>query len=107
MGEIQEMTEFEVTQIEKRRRGPLGWVVAILFYGFNAVMILLIALTWAGVGSVAEQNYDDASVAVAGVAGFLSTVALFWFWLFGAIILGIMMLLTRGKKVILTGGGQR
>ena len=107
MGAIQEMTEFEVTQIEKRRRGPLGWVVAILFYGFNAVMILLIALTWAGVGSVAEQNYDGASVAVAGVAGFLSTVALSWFWLFGAIILGIMMLLTRGKKVILTRGGQR
>ena len=37
MVQIQEMAEFEVTRIEKRRRGPLGWVVAILFYAFNAV----------------------------------------------------------------------
>ena len=95
------MAKFEATQIEKRRRGPLGWVVAIFFYGFNVIMILLIALTWDGVGSMA-QDYDDASVGVAVIAGFFSTVALFWFWLFGAIILGIMMLFTRGKKVILT-----
>lgn len=99
------MPRFEVTQIEKRRRGPFGWLVAIVFYGFNAVMIAMLVLTWAGVGTVATDNYDDASVALAGVAGFLGTVALFWFWLFGAIILGIMMFLTRGKKVILTREG--
>ena len=96
------MGQFKVTQIEKRRRGPFGWIVAIAFYGFNLVMIAMLVLTWAGVGTVASDNYDDASVAAAGVAGFLGTVALFWFWLFGAIILGIMMLLTRGKKLILT-----
>ena len=96
------MARFQVTQIEKRRRGPFGWFVALLFYGFNAIMVVLMVLTWTGVGTVAEQGYDDVSVAAAGLAGFLSTVALFWFWLFGAIILGIMMLLTRGKKVILT-----
>ena len=96
------MAKYQVTQIEKRKRGLFGWVVAILFYGFNAAMILMIVLTWVGVGSVVESNYDDTSVAAVGIAGFLGTVALFWFWLFGSVVLGIMMFFTRGKKVILT-----
>lgn len=101
------MAKYQVTQIEKRKRGPFGWIVAILFYGFNAAMLLMMVLTWVGVGSVVDSNYDDASVAAASAVGFLSTVALFWFWLFGAIALGIMMFFTRGKKVILTRDGER
>ena len=99
------MNKYRVKQIEKRRRGPFGWIVAILFYGFSIVMILMMALTWVGVGSVGD-SFDDASVAAIGVAGFFSTVALIWFWLFGAIILGIMMFFTRGKKIILTRDGE-
>ena len=67
------MNRFQVTQIEKRRRGPFGWIVAIAFYGFNLVMIALLVLTWAEVGTVANDSYDDASVAAAGIAGFLGT----------------------------------
>ena len=96
------MARFRVTQIEKRRRGPFGWFVAILFYGFNAIMVVLMVGGWASVGTMVEQGYDDLSVAAAGFAGVVGTAALLWMWLFGAIILGIMMLLTRGKKVILT-----
>lgn len=96
------MSKFRVTQIEKRRRSPFGWVVATLFYGFNICMIMMIVLTWIGVGGVAGEGYDDASIAAVAAIGFFSTVALFWFWLFGAIILGLMMYFTRGKKVILT-----
>ena len=40
------MAKYQVTQIEKRKRGLFGWVVAILFYGFNAAMILMMVLTW-------------------------------------------------------------
>ena len=101
------MARYQVTRIEKRKRGPFGWIVAILFYGFNAAIILLLVLTWVGVGSVVDGSHDDASVAAAGTVGFLGSVALFWFWLLGAIPLGIMMFFTRGKKVILTREGER
>ena len=32
------------------------------------------------------------------LAGFLGTVAFFWFWLFGSVALGIMMFFTRGER---------
>ncbi len=101
------MAKYQVTQIEKRKRGPFGWVVAILFYGFNVVMILMMVLTWVGVGNVVESNYDNTSAAAVGIVGFLSTVAFFWFWLFGSVALGIMMLFTRGNKMILTRDEER
>ena len=34
------MAKYQVTQIEKRKRGLFGWVVAILFYGFNAARVI-------------------------------------------------------------------
>ena len=57
------MARFRVTQIEKRRRGPFGWFVAILFYGFNAIMVVLMVGGWASVGTMVKQGYDDLSVA--------------------------------------------
>lgn len=85
-------------QIEKRRRGPFGWMFAILFWIFNAVMLLwLVACIGqanrAGGGGGPVIDNDVAIGAVFLVGGM---------WFVGAVILGLLMFATRGHKEITT-----
>lgn len=96
------MTTTETLQIEKRQRGPFGWIVAIVFWGFNTIMIYYIF----SVFDVGADYYSNASDG-ADQAGFalgtgFAIYILGSIWFTGTIILGIMMVLTRGKKIIST-----
>ena len=86
---------------ERYERGFFGKLVAVIFWGWQAVMVL-----WAvsylfdvsrlyGTGSEAERT----GVAIGGTLG-LSVIL--WVWVIGAVIFGLMMFFTRGQKVITT-----
>ncbi|MFB2530687.1 hypothetical protein ACEYYA_00800 [Paracoccus sp. p3-h83] len=89
-----------VTRIEKRKRGVFGWLFLLLFIGFNLLMLFAFI---SGVGGSAEQashltteaERAGAALGTALGAGFLLSI-----WAAGAIILGIIVMLTRGKKII-------
>lgn len=88
--------------VEKRRRGPFGWAVAALFWGWNAYMAYAVIR---GVGGSAEryaQATTDAAQAGTAAGATIATGALLVLWAVGTVILGAMVAFTRGKKVVTT-----
>lgn len=87
-----------ITRIEKRQRGIFGWIFLLLFWGFNAFMVLWVfgAISATSQLGASADRYEQAGRAIGtGIA--------FWFilsiWVMGDLILGVLMLLTRGRKV--------
>lgn len=84
---------------ERRKRGILGWIFLLLFWGFNLLMALVLVAGLSAVGDVpsptseAEQAGQALGTAI-GVGMILSI------WMAGVVILGAMALLTRGRKII-------
>ncbi|MGK9169756.1 hypothetical protein KXR53_25810 [Inquilinus limosus] len=79
-----------------------GGIIAILFWGFNAVMV-----TWLvrGIGATSEQYAGATSEAAKAGTAIGATVGigiLLTIWVMGAIVLGLMMFFTRGKKITVT-----
>ena len=87
-----------VVRRETRERSALGKLIKWVFIAFNIAMIIWIVggLTAASkiqVHSVAEQ----AGLAIGSAIGFASLLVL---WAIGDIILGILVLFSRGDKII-------
>lgn len=86
--------------ITTHKRGFFGRIWQILFWLFQAAMI---ALIWANYTAVQESNgsCEGEAACQAGVAiGGSMIAAGGWFvWMIGTVILGILMLATRGKLV--------
>jgi hypothetical protein len=81
----------------RERRGPFGRVVRWVFLGFQVVMILLLLGTCAVVTPFLSN--PDPEVAVgAGMFGAMATALLWLAWPVGTLLLGLVMLLTRGRK---------
>ena len=76
----------ETQQIEKRQRTLVGWIVAIIFYGFNILAAMATTFTLVGDAPGAADAFGSIVMA----------------WIVGAGILGIPMVLTRGNKVTIT-----
>jgi hypothetical protein len=88
--------------VEKNRRSPFGWLVAVIFWGFNLFMIVWMVV---GISSSADrysQLTDSASKTGAAIGATLGVTIILWIWFFGATVLGLMMFFTRGKKIIVT-----
>lgn len=83
-------------QISKPKRGFFGKIIIWGFWIFN---VLMIAWIWGGVsGNVEEMaTMDGAEQAGAAIGTAIGGTILVFIWLIGAIILGIMALLTRPK----------
>lgn len=87
---------------ERRKRGVFGWIVAILFWAFNAFMLFAVIM---GISSTTDQMdsaITDAERAGTAIGATLGLGMILSVWFFGTIILGIMMLFTRGKKITIT-----
>ena len=87
---------------ERRKRGVFGWIVAILFWAFNAFMLIAVIM---GISSTTDQMdsaITDAERAGTAIGATLGLGMILSVWFFGAVILGIMMLFTRGKKITIT-----
>ncbi len=91
----------ETIRFEAREpRGPLGKFVKVLFWLVLLVPPVLMMATCAGlpryVFSEDEEVAGGALLFGAGVLGLLWTV-----WLLGVPVMGVLMLLTRGKRLVI------
>lgn len=89
-------------QVEKRKRGFFGWIFLLLFWAFNIAMVAAIIAGMNGSAEHAATLTTDAEKAGAGIGMALGLSMLLSIWVMGDILLGIFVLLTRGKKIITT-----
>ncbi len=81
----------------RERRSAFGRAVKWVFLGFQAVMILLLLGTCAAVAPFLSN--PDPEVAVgAGMFGAMATALVWLVWPAGTLLLGLLVLLTRGRK---------
>ena len=91
------MSEPPVLLEVRERRGPFGRAVKWVFLAFQAVMCLLLLGTCAFVTPFLSN--PDPEVAVgAGMFGAAATALLWLAWPIGTVLLGLLVLLTRGRK---------
>ena len=89
-------------QVEKRKRGIFGWIVASVFWGFNILMTVWITIGWAVLETTMQAEEDEITQAGVAIGGAIGTYMLLSLWFSGAVILGLMMFFTRGKKITIT-----
>ncbi len=96
------MTQIVETHITKR--GVFGWLFLVLFWIFNALMALW---GWSALTAIGHQyagaagpniEFEHAGTAIGGAIGgaFILLV-----WVSGTVILGLLALLTRGRKTLI------
>jgi hypothetical protein len=74
-----------IVRREVRKRGFFGWVFLLIFLLFNAFMIGWLITYWNAVSGVT-------------VGSTIGTGIIFFFWTAGAVITGLLAILTRGRK---------
>lgn len=89
----------QIVRIEQRKRGIFGTIVWWLFLAFNAFMAAWMYFAISSVAEVASQTSDAAQQAGAAIGGTIASGMILWLWLLGAVILGLIVALSRGKKV--------
>ena len=82
--------------LRKPKRGIFGKIVIWAFWGFNLLMVLWI---WGGTQSAVEtsQGLSGSEAAGAAIGTGIGVTILVIIWLIGAILLGIMAMLTKPK----------
>jgi hypothetical protein len=82
---------------EIRKRGFFGWVFLLIFLGFNALMVAWLVTYWNLIGDHLTSG-SEAGRAGAAIGATVATGMIFFFWAAGAVITGLLALLTRGQK---------
>lgn len=90
-----------VTRTEIRKRGVFGWVVLVLFWAFNALMAFWMIAGLGAAGRTLNEAASEAEQAGAAVGTAIGAMMILVMWGFGALILGLMVLLTRGRVVVI------
>lgn len=91
----------QIVQIETRRRSFVGKLVKWSFIGFNILMLIWLIAGLGGAGQGMDEMTEAQRTGTAIGAG-IGAMFIFIIWVLGDIILGIAVLLTRGKKIITT-----
>lgn len=87
-------------RIEKRQRGIFGWIFLILFWGFNALMLFALFAGMSDNSAGYQTLTSEAEKTGYAVGTAIGAGLIVMFWAAGAVILGLFVILTRGKKVI-------
>jgi hypothetical protein len=90
-----------IVQVETRKRSFTGKLVKWSFIFFNILMLIWLigGMNAAGDGYEAMSEAEKAGTAIGAGIGAMFIVSI---WAMGDIILGLLVLLTRGKKIITT-----
>ncbi len=90
-----------MTRIRKevRKRGFFGWLFLILFYAFNLVMLFWLVSYWSLLSGTIETS--EAARVGKTIGGTIGSGVIVFCWGFGAVILGLFAILTRGSKTII------
>ena len=95
-----------ITRVERRKRGIFGWLFLILFWAFQIIMAVAL---FAALSSTAEQTAaltTEAEKAGAAIGTVLGVGMIASIWASCSVILGIFVLLTRGRKTIIETTGE-
>lgn len=84
-------------QLRKPKRGFFGKLIKWSFIVFNILMIFWLFSYFGSVGEITNATGSDAGKAGAAIGGAIGTGMLLSVWVFGDIILGLFVLLTRPK----------
>lgn len=87
-------------RIEKRQRGVFGWIFLVLFWGWNALMALAMFAGLSGNADRAAQLTSEAEQAGHAIGTAMGAGMVLTLWVLGAILLGLFVLFSRGKKII-------
>lgn len=85
-------------RLRKPKRSAFGKIIKFLFIGFNILMLIWLI---GGVGSASqtlENAHSDAEQAGAAIGTGIGAMMIVFIWVAGAVVLGIMTLLTRPKR---------
>ncbi|WP_164937734.1 DUF4339 domain-containing protein [Bradyrhizobium guangxiense] len=88
-----------VVRTEKRKRGFFGWLFLIVFLLFNGLMAAWLFSYWSQVLPM-TTNGSDAGRAGAAIGTTMGTGLILSLWTCGSLVLGLFVLFTRGRKVI-------
>ncbi len=91
----------QIVRTEIRRRGFLGKLVKFGLITFNILMIIWLVSYWSDVSSTVTSEQDKYARAGAAIGTTLGTTFILFFWAAGDVILGLFVLFTRGKKIII------
>src|SRR4051812_3478304 len=87
-----------IIRTEKRERSAAGKLIKWIFIAFNLLMAVWIV---GGLYSVSKiQTYSAAEQLGAGIGATLGVTMLLILWALGDLILGVLVLVTRGNSVI-------
>ena len=89
------------TRIERRKRGFFGWVFALMFWGFNLLMVLVMGSALFSLGEGAAELTTAAEEAGYAIGATLGMGLLLTVWAAGSLILGLLMFATRGSRVVI------
>ncbi len=98
VAEGEKVVPSKIIRRETRKRGFFGWIFLIVFWLFNALMGAWL-VSYFGFLSKMEVS-GSAESAGRAIGGTIGTGMLLGIWASGAIILGILVLLSRGSKTI-------
>lgn len=87
-----------IVRRETRRRGFLGWIFLLLFLAFNALMATWTIGYWAAIAPMTAGG--DAAATGAAIGATVGTGLILFIWATGAVILGVFVLISRGRKII-------
>ncbi len=94
------MSGQRVTFVARAPRGAFGRVCKWTFIGFNLLMLVLLLANCAVV--IPYLASEDPDVAMgAGMFGAMLAAGIWVIWPVGALVLGVLTLLTRGRRVTL------
>lgn len=89
-----------ITRTETRRRGIIGRIFLWLFWLFNALMLVWMVGGLGAAGDVAGSASTEAEKAGAAIGTAIGATLILGIWMAGAVILGLLVLLTPGKTVV-------
>ncbi len=81
----------------REARGPFGRFCKVLFWAFQGITLVLMLGTCAFVTPFLGAE-DPEVVMGAGMFGAFATLSLWVIWPLGTVVLGVMALVTRGRK---------
>jgi hypothetical protein len=92
----------KIVRTERYRRGLFGWLFRIAFWAFNLIMLAWVASYWGILSGVhVDSAHPHATQVGMAIGGTIGTGVIMVFWMMGAVILGLLVLFTRGRKTII------
>lgn len=87
---------------EKRKRGFFGWIFLLLFWGWQLLMGASLFKGMADASNQLQYATSEAARAGATIGIGMGVTMVLVVWALGTAILGAMVLMTRGKKILIT-----